>query len=176
MTGYKESAEFPGYRAGTDGSVWSSFVLGSKSRRRGEWRLMTPTLNRRCGYLYVDLKRAGGRVNKRVNVFIIETFVGPAPPGMECRHENGDRTDNRLENLLWGTRTDNMLDAIGHGTIARGSRHHSAKLDERDIPLIRAYQPGVDSLSILARIYGVSTSVISEIITGKAWKHVGRKP
>lgn len=41
---------------------------------------------------------------------ILETFVGPAPEGAVTRHLNDVRTDNRLENLAWGTQQENMDD------------------------------------------------------------------
>lgn len=50
----------------------------------------------------------------------MEAFVGPCPEGMEVCHNNGDCTDNRLENLRYDTKSANMLDRVRHGT------HHNA--------------------------------------------------
>jgi hypothetical protein len=46
---------------------------------------------------------------------ILLAFVGEPPPGYECCHNNDDPSDNRLENLRWDTRTQNIQDAIRHG-------------------------------------------------------------
>jgi len=46
----------------------------------------------------------------------LETSVGPCPEGHVTRHLNGDPTDNRLENLRWGTRSENQRDSVKHGT------------------------------------------------------------
>jgi hypothetical protein len=43
---------------------------------------------------------------------------------MECRHRNGNPTDNRPENLAWGTPTQNALDKILHGTHHLAARTH----------------------------------------------------
>lgn len=43
---------------------------------------------------------------------VLETFVGPPPPGSYGRHLNDDRSDNRLENLAWGTPQDNVNDML----------------------------------------------------------------
>jgi hypothetical protein len=47
------------------------------------------------------------------------TFVGAPPDGMEVLHNNGDPTDNRLENLRYGTRTENILDVYRQGKVWR---------------------------------------------------------
>ena len=46
----------------------------------------------------------------------METFIGPCPAGMEARHLNDVKKDNRLENLRWGTHGDNVQDAYNNGT------------------------------------------------------------
>lgn len=53
-----------------------------------------------------------------VHILICETFYGPRPSTSrhEVRHLNGIRTDNRLENLRWGTVSENALDRVRHGT------------------------------------------------------------
>jgi hypothetical protein len=43
-------------------------------------------------------------------------FVGPCPEGMEVCHNNGDPTDNRMENLRYGTHSSNEQDKLIHGT------------------------------------------------------------
>jgi hypothetical protein len=47
---------------------------------------------------------------------VLEAFVGPCPPGLECCHGNGVGTDNWVENLRWDTHTENVLDSVRHGT------------------------------------------------------------
>jgi len=65
------------------------------------------------GHLSVAL----GRNNSQcVHKLVLLAFVGPAPYKHECRHLNGNPSDNRLENLRWGTRSENILDAVRHGT------------------------------------------------------------
>lgn len=60
----------------------------------------------------------------RVHRLVLEAFVGPCPTEMEARHLNGDRMDNRLENLRWGTKSENAYDKIRHGTHTKTSRTH----------------------------------------------------
>ena len=66
-----------------------------------------------AGHLSVSL---GRRNSQCVHKLVLLAFVGPALPNQECRHLNGDPADNRLKNLRWGTRTENIKDAVQHGT------------------------------------------------------------
>ena len=70
---------------------------------------------------------------------ILETFVGPAPEGAVARHLNDVRTDNRLENLAWGTQQENVDDML------RNSGHWLARRDKckRGHDLVpNPYSPG----------------------------------
>ncbi len=52
----------------------------------------------------------GGRVNCYRHDWVLAAFVGPKPEGAVVRHLNDVPTDNRLENLAYGTRSENQLD------------------------------------------------------------------
>ena len=64
-----------------------------------------------------------GHCDRRyVHTLVAEAFIGPRPAvGMECRHLNGDPSDNRPANLAWGTRSDQRLDDVRNG------RNHNAR-------------------------------------------------
>ncbi len=49
-------------------------------------------------------------VERSVHRLVMLAFVGLPPKGKEVRHINGIPTDNRLKNLVYGTRTENILD------------------------------------------------------------------
>ena len=68
------------------------------------------------GHLNVKLKRDGVVTSTGVHALVAAAFVGPRPEGMEVCHNNGDPSDNRLENLRYDTRRANQLDAVRHGT------------------------------------------------------------
>ena len=57
-----------------------------------------------------------GRDNSQcVHKLVLLAFVGLAADKHECCHNNGNPADNRLENLRWDTRSENMKDAYAHG-------------------------------------------------------------
>lgn len=79
-----------------------------------------------CGHLSVSIKRNNSRT---VHSLVMEAFVGPRPEKQEVRHLNGNPADNRLVNLAYGTRTQNILDAVEHGTwFSDRRRAHNAAL------------------------------------------------
>lgn len=67
-------------------------------------------------YFKVELNRAGKQTTKCIHHAVCESFHGPRPDGQVVRHLNGDYLDNRAENLAWGTRAENGVDMVLHGT------------------------------------------------------------
>ena len=85
------------------------------------------------GYALVDFRtrdrhgrKANGRMRKVHNV-VMEAFVGPQPEGMDVCHNNGIKTDNRLVNLRYDTRSANGLDAVKHGANVWSNKTHCPK-------------------------------------------------
>ncbi len=134
-------------------------------------RLLRPT-PARSGHLSVDLRNNERRKMSRVHRLVLEAFVGPAPAGTEGCHRDGDPTNNALENLRWGTRSDNEGDKKRHGTDNAGERHGLARLCEEDVRRIREARLFGATQPSLARAYGTSQSRISFIVSRKAWRHV----
>lgn len=76
------------------------------------------------GHLQVHLFKSGSVKVKYVHRLVLEAFVGPCPTGMQCRHLNGIADDNRLENLCWGTASEDNYDRVRHGTHQHSRRSH----------------------------------------------------
>lgn len=69
------------------------------------------------GRLQVTLRKDGVGHQRKVHQVIALTFHGPCPEDMEVRHwPDRDVTNNRPENLCYGTKRDNQLDSMKHGT------------------------------------------------------------
>jgi predicted XRE-type DNA-binding protein len=59
---------------------------------------------------------------------------------------------------------------IKHGTMARGEKQHLSVLTENDVKAIRRhYKHGNVTQKVLAKIFGVTRSNISQLINGKSW-------
>lgn len=69
------------------------------------------------GYPIVSLCRPGVDRTTRVHVLVAEAFHGPMPDGAQCvRHLDGNPSYNTPWNCVWGTDSENMQDAVRHGT------------------------------------------------------------
>lgn len=127
------------------------------------------------GYLVVTIPQRGRTRTRPIHQLVLETFVGPRGEGQAARHLDGDKFNNRIANLAWGSARENAKDREVHGTVARGSRQGLAKLSEADVPEIRRrYRPRKVTLKQLATEYGVTLQAISAVIHGETWKHIGR--
>lgn len=124
-------------------------------------------------HLYISLRKWGPLALKAyVHRLVLETFVGPCPKGMECCHNDGNGSNNKIENLRWDTRLANIRDKAKHGTQTKGESHPSAaRFKQKDIDKIRAlYATGNYSQYELAAMYGVVRTYIQKIINRKIWK------
>lgn len=71
------------------------------------------------GYKHVTLFVAGRNTRFAVHGLVLTAFVNPRPAGLQGAHNNGNPSDNRLENLRWATPTENYADRIAHGNARR---------------------------------------------------------
>lgn len=122
---WKPVPGFPGYEVSDQGRVKRL----ARKRQGKYWyvdygeipeRILRQGLDRK-GYSRVSMKLGNEYIFKNVHRLVLEAFRGPCPEGMEGCHNNGDRTDARLQNLRWDTHQNNMLDMQEHGT------HHQSK-------------------------------------------------
>ena len=99
----------PGYFISSRGRV--------RSHRRGappEGRLIRLTVTR-GGYHIVRICQDGKWRTRLVHQLVLEAFVGPRGDRPETRHLNDVKTDNRVENLAWGSHRENTLDRVRNG-------------------------------------------------------------
>lgn len=126
-----------------------------------------------CGnYRQVSLKDSLGEVHRLyMHRVIAEAFHGPCPEGMECRHLDGDSSNNRPSNLAWGTRKSNAKDRVIHGTACAGERHGMAKLTKDDVLKMRNIRRTTGrSYQKIAADFSVSPMTAHRAITGKLWR------
>jgi len=115
------------------------------------------------GYKRVVLYNAGKKFWARVHRLVLQAFVGPCPEDFECCHNNGERDDNRLDNLRWDTRSNNVIDSILHGT------HPATKLTPDKVRGIRSLLIAGTPPKEIAQKFSISISMISYIKSGRNW-------
>lgn len=98
-----------------------SGYLVSSEGRMAKLMSLTPSKN---GYVQLSIPTAKGaktRIRRYLHDLILTAFVGPRPEGAVARHLNDIPTDNRVDNLAWGSRSENQFDAFRNGRRTRKS-------------------------------------------------------
>lgn len=112
----------PGYEVTNDGRVFS---VGTNWRGYGR-RELSQDLNH-DGYKSVRIIVDGKRTRYAVHKLVALAHLGQPPAtGYEVRHLDGDKFNNQVDNLAWGTQKDNADDRKRHGRTSCGPRHSAA--------------------------------------------------
>src|SRR5262249_49496876 len=112
---------YPGYKADTDGKVFSPSgnEVGYRNKREEYYRVALP----------------GGHKKLR-HVLVCLAFHG-LPPSIlhDVAHWNDVPGDDRPANLRWATPLENAADSIRNGKrkVRYGQHHANAKLTDRDV-------------------------------------------
>jgi hypothetical protein len=111
--------------------------------------------------------------NKSAHRISYQLFIGIIPDGLCVLHKCDNPSCVNPDHLFLGTQLDNNRDAIAKGRTyyPKGENNHS-KLLNIHIPIIRKLHKRGISQTNIAKQYGVSQQLISNIITGKTWKHL----
>ena len=171
--GFRVIPGFPRYAINEHGTVLSTCPRNGRGKQRPWTNASQLALVADSdGYLCINLYRNGRMQQMRVHALVLTIFVGPCPDGLQCRHLDGNKTNNHVSNLAWGTSHENHLDKATHGTIAKGERNGRSKLTNEDVAEIRKRRANGEMLETIAHDFSVSKGTVSHVAIGRKWKHV----
>ncbi|KKL13806.1 hypothetical protein LCGC14_2522080 [marine sediment metagenome] len=173
MEKWKPIPKFSRYEASTKGRLRSV-----NYKRSGKIIILKPALAN--GYLKTMLLRDDGKYKSWcVHTFVALTFLGIRPSGLQIDHLDGNKQNNRPDNLEYVTHSVNCLRSFKNGQQQpkRGSLNGHAKLTEKDVKEIReiANTGGrYYGRRKLAQKYGVCEAHIKDIVNRRrnVWYHV----
>ena len=159
----KQVAGFEDYKISNAGIIFS---------KNGIKREISPYNDGR--YLQIKLYKNGRRYWHKVHRLVLTTFYGPCPKNMETNHKNGIKTDNRIENLEWATKSENVKHAFNLGLTSQvGMKNSNAKLKDGEVWLIkRLIKDGMIPTNIISKMFLLGRGHVWDIKNGKTWKHV----
>lgn len=169
---YKDIPNYPQFEVSRDGDVVRKTVTTIRSNGRPIKKMrhsLRKTITKK-GYVSVSIHI--GKSTKRVAVhrLVAMTFI-PNPKAMkEVNHKNGIKTDNRVENLEWCTRSENVRHSFKLGLRShKGENNSNAKVTRQEVENIRSLaKSGVSPKSISVG-YNISLTSIYNIISKRTW-------
>lgn len=126
------------------------------------------------GYFYAKIRTKP----KALHRLVLLAFIGD-PPNLdyEACHRDGNRHNNCLTNLRWGTKAENTADKIRHGTHRKKIGARGTKLNKKQILHIKKLgQAGKYTHQAIANKFQVSRQNISAILSNKRWEDIKQNP
>lgn len=126
------------------------------------------------GYRRVQIVNDQGTPRRyHLHRLMLLTWVGKCPSSNhQARHLDGNKLNNTLSNLAWGTRKQNQMDRVATGTSNRGERHPQHKyslaliLEAREMARSKSRKE-------ISLITGIPYDSLCQILRGDTWKWAG---
>ncbi len=121
----------------------------------------------RDGYMLLVLCVGCKGRSFQVHRLVATAFIANRKNKEQVNHKNGIKSDNRLENLEWATRSENAMHAH---KIGMTPRINNSKLSKHEVIDIK-FNCGKDGLDRkhFAKKYNISVANVGYIVTGKRW-------
>jgi len=116
------------------------------------------------GYLRV----AVGKKLMFVHRMVAEKYIPNPENKPQVNHKDGNKENNRVENLEWVSNQQNRNHAVNKGLQIHGEKCPWAKLTEKQVEFIRKHTE--ISSKEMAKVFGVSDSNIRVLRRMESWK------
>lgn len=135
-------------------------------RNRKTYKTLTPQVDNK-GYLRVRMSLHDCKVTAKVHRLVAIAFIPNPEDKPQVNHINGDKKDNRVENLEWVTNGENQIHAYKNGL-----NYVTGRAGRKKIPVIQENGNGeiVDkykSIGSASRCTGIQRQNIAKVIHGK---------
>lgn len=160
---WKDCVDLPFYQVSNLGNVRSlDRIIVCKNGVKKSIKGRNLSLTNLNGYLF--FRTSTPNATHLAHRVVLKAFVGLPKAGMQACHQNGNRKDNRIENLRWDTAVNNNYDKYRHGTALLGEKHPMAKISDKQAEEIRESNLSVKQLM---KIYSLSKSHTESIKAGR---------
>lgn len=142
------------------------------SMKQRYWRILKPGTDK-DGYFRVDISHKGKVKHYHIHKLVALCFINNPNKKPCINHKDGNKKNNKVENLEWCTISENTQHAYNNGHLVgpRGSRNHFSKINEDDVILIRSMLQYATPKKV-SYYLGISYTIVSDIKAGRTWAHV----
>lgn len=163
----KTIKDYKNYKVDELGNVYSM-----PNRTRKGTRILSPIMLNN-GYATIDLMNNGVKTRKLIHRLVAETFISNPENKPQVNHINGIKSDNRVCNLEWCTRSENQKHAIKTGLrSAKGVKNSQSKLTESEVIDIRILVKCGYGNKHISNKYNISEPTVCDIKSGRSWSHI----
>lgn len=170
---------YPNYEADTEGNIYSvdrvvEYVYGDTGiivKRPYKGAIMIPRKNR-FGYLSLSLCHGGIKKSELVHRLVAYTFLIQLDDKNQINHIDGDKCNNRMDNLEWCNSKENNVHRSSVLKRGCGVAQVHAKLTDDAVRHIRQQAVLGISNKELADAYDMHPKTIWDVVRGATWKHV----
>lgn len=162
-----KQTKFPNYLVSNLGNVKSL----PRKRRMHKGEIILKPQKHTGDYRTVTMWVDGRSFQKFVHILVLETFRKKKNISHQVRHLDGDKKNNALTNLKWGTPSENQRDRVKHGTSQIGiSRKHNRRLTKKEITKIRTMFSISKNRTEVSRKMNLSRTTVSDVINQRTHK------
>lgn len=162
------------YAITTDGNIWSRQTFPARWIRR----------YMRDGYLTACLCISGRQKLIAVHRLVAVTYLGAIPDGFVVHHRNGNKLDNRIENLTFATYKENTRHAWDSGLVdVKKNAAHMRRIQRIALGSKRRFRPEMvldirlrysrgESLKSISDFYKAHISTVHRAAVGFTYKEI----
>ena len=124
----------------------------------------------KCEYMYVNLYKNGKLHTSRVHRLVAQAFIENPLNKPQVNHINGIKTDNRVDNLEWATRSENMKHAFRTGLVKNNINSVNAMRKANIKPIYQIKNGTIinefESVSKASKYLNINENLIYRVLSG----------
>lgn len=120
-------------------------------------------------YFQIELTKNENVKKHLIHRLVLLTFNGESK--LDVNHKDGNKLNNRLDNLEYVTKSENTKHAYDNKLMTRkGTKHNNSKFSKKDLKKVKKLLSQGMLQKNIAKIFNVDSSTISKIKTNVTYK------